>query len=314
MDVADRAGRLEVTSVGYDRVEVTDQGEKQPAKANGIVFTNEYAPAATAVQLTAVKTLENRELKNGEFRFLVYESNKRFTVAAKDEPIRVATNGVSDDAGNNVIFDEIVYTKPGTYYYVICENSAYQFQSDIGYDTGLYYVTVEVADAGAGELTCRVSITKNGEAVEKVHFVNVWYRGALQIDKKFVGELPVDKRPESVKVTVSGPNGYERALELTAENGWTATLSDLILGTYTVTEDVESAHVESYWFEVRGAGEVELKAEQTAVVTLTNDYRYIPETGDFSSPAVWAGVAGLSLLGVPVLFFKRRKEEENGAQ
>ena len=72
--------------------------------------------------------------------------------------------------------------------------------------------------------------------------------------------------------------------------------------------------MESYWFEVRGAGEVELKAQQTAVVTLSNDYRYIPETGDFSSPVLWAGVAGLSLLGIPVLLFKRKKEERTDAQ
>lgn len=55
-----------------------------------------------------------------------------------------------------------------------------------------------------------------------------------------------------------------------------------------------------------------LKTENTVVVTLTNDYRYIPETGDSSNPILWAGVAGVSLLGVPVLLLKRRKKEEEG--
>ncbi len=303
------AGQLKVTAVKYDYVEVTADGEKLPAQASGIVFTNEYDPADASVQLSAVKKLENRDLQIGEFRFVIYEANESFHVPVGAEPFRVATNGAADSEGNNVFFDEIVYTEPGVHYYVIGENVSYNFQSDIGYDTSLYDVKVEVTDSGKGELETHVTITENGEAVDQAVFVNTWYLGALTVEKKFDGELREDQRPKAIKVTVAGPNGYSREIELTAENNWTVTLTDLVLGTYTVTEDAKSAHVENYWFEVRGAGEVELKPEEVVVVTLTNDYRYIPETGDFFSPVVWAGIAGLSLLGVPVLLFKRKKEE-----
>ena len=312
VNVEDKKGKLEVTSVKYDFVEVTADGAKLPALATGIVFTNVYEPAQTAVQLTATKTLKNRGLKVGEFQFLVYEANAKFTVAAGAKPILKATNSKADAQGNNIFFDEIVYTKPGTYYYVICENASYNFQSDIGYDTSRYGVKVEITDSGEGELNRHVTVVKNGEAVEKVSFTNVWHRGALTVEKKFVGDLPENLRPAAIKVTVAGPDGYNHELELTAANNWTVTLTELKLGTYTVVEDTHSAHVENYWFRVKGAGEVVLKAEDAVVVTLTNDYRYIPETGDLSHPFLWAGVAGMSLLGVPVLLLKRRKKEEEG--
>ena len=54
--------------------------------------------------------------------------------------------------------------------------------------------------------------------------------------------------------------------------------------------------------------------DETVVVTLTNDYRYIPETGDSFHPVVWVCTATLSLLGIPVLLLKRRKEEECAAE
>ena len=312
VEVKDNKGQLEVTSVKYDWVEVTAQGAKMPATATGIVFTNTYEPAVTSVQLTAAKTLANRELKAGEFGFLVYEADANFSVATGAKPFRSATNSKTDAQGNNIVFDKIDYAKPGTYYYVVCENASYQFQSDIGYDTSLYGVKVEITDSDEGELKQQVTFFKNGETVEKVRFANVWYQGALTVEKKFAGDLPENLRPEAIKVIVAGPDGYSQEIELTADNNWSVTLSDLKLGTYTVVEDTRSAHVENYWFKVKGAGEVALKAEDTVVVTLTNDYRYIPETGDFFNPVIWAGVAGVSLLGVPVLLLKRKKEEEEG--
>ena len=253
VEVKDNKGKLEVVSVKYDYVEVTADGEKQPATATGVVFTNVYAPAETSVQLSAVKTLKNRDLKTGEFQFLVYEANEKFAVAAGAKPILKATNGKANAQGDNVIFDKITYTEPGTHYYAICENTSYNFQSDIGYDSSLYGVKVEVTDSGEGELSSHVTVVKNGKTVEKASFTNVWYQGTLTVEKKFDGDLPVNLRPAAIKVVVAGPDGYTKEIELTAENNWTVTLTELKLGTYTVVEDTYSAHVENYWFRVSGA-------------------------------------------------------------
>jgi len=97
--------------------------------------------------------------------------------------------------------------------------------------------------------------------------------GTLTITKAFAGDLPANLRPAEIKVTVTGPNNYRNEVSLTAANNWTAALSGLAVGTYTVTEDLDSAKVANYVVTAAPVDDVEFTNSVTrAAVTLTNTY------------------------------------------
>ena len=59
--------------------------------------------------------------------------------------------------------------------------------------------------------------------------------GKLVITKAFEnGYIP--EGLTRVSVQIGGPNGYSKIVELNNENGWSVTVDDLVLGSYTVTE------------------------------------------------------------------------------
>lgn len=132
------------------QVEVTDDGTGQlkasepklVKKYNGtefvaagdndtLTFTNTYAPKGTQLVLTGDKKLIGRDLKDGEFSFVVTENGKDVTY------------GINDGEGN-IIFQAIPYTTVGDHTYTITEvNSGLK---GVDYSTAAYTVTVKVED------------------------------------------------------------------------------------------------------------------------------------------------------------------------
>ncbi len=154
--IYDKAGTYEyeisevkgsVPGVTYDEkvhkitVTVTDNLEgKLEAKAEGInnlVFTNVYKAAPTTAQINAIKKLTGRDMKAGEFKFVLEDKdgNKIYAVNTAD---------------GTVTFEKITYTEAGTYTYKLYEekgNAEY-----VKYDEKVYTVTVVVEDDLEGSL------------------------------------------------------------------------------------------------------------------------------------------------------------------
>jgi pilin isopeptide linkage protein len=99
---------------------------------------NKKAP--TKIQLTGTKTLEGRDLAEGEFSFTLEGSND-----AGKNSLGNKTITVTNDANGNITFPEIVYTQKGEYRYVVKEvNNALP---GVTYDTEDVNVVVSVEES-----------------------------------------------------------------------------------------------------------------------------------------------------------------------
>ena len=122
--------------------------EVEGVKDEKLTFTNKYEAEGTSVSLAAVKTLNGRDLKDGEFSFELKDE--------KGEVLQTKTN----DINGAVQFDAISYDKAGVYKYTVSELSGKA--KNMTYDDTVYHVTVKVEDNLKGYLTATVDY--DGEA------------------------------------------------------------------------------------------------------------------------------------------------------
>ena len=134
IDVTDAGGYLEAAVQYFEGNTKTELPE----------FENEYTASPTGVSLGASKILTGRDLKDGEFAFVLKDADGN-TV---DETV--------NDANGSVKFDEITYDQVGTYRYTVSEVKG--DDTTITYDETVYDVTVEVTDNGIGALEPVVTI------------------------------------------------------------------------------------------------------------------------------------------------------------
>ena len=142
---------------GYIKAKVTYTVNGEPY--DNVVFTNAYSYRSTSVQIGAIKKLEGRDLKDGEFTFLLED--------AEGNLISKAVN----DADGKVVFDKIDYDEPGTFNYVVSEVSGES--EGVTYDENRYNVTVTVTDSEKGYLEAEIT----GD--EGLTFVNVYEKPAI---------------------------------------------------------------------------------------------------------------------------------------
>ena len=121
-----------------------------------IEFFNRYRAASVNVVLKGTKTLEDGELADGEFTFVLTD--------AEGQVVETVTN-----ANGAFSFAALTFDAPGTYTYTIHEDAS-EDRIDIIYDQTVYQVTIEVTDGLEGFLVATV----NGEAAEdfSADFVN----------------------------------------------------------------------------------------------------------------------------------------------
>ena len=112
------------------------------ATGKTVAFKNTYTADPTSVSLGAGKLIKGRDLKAGEFSFLLSDADGKEIDTAKNEE-----NGA-------VTFKTITFDKPGTYSYEIREvlpedddskTDGIQ-SSNVTYDENIYHVTVDVKD------------------------------------------------------------------------------------------------------------------------------------------------------------------------
>ena len=131
---------------------------KLEGTAESAGFANKYHAMPTQVSIGAIKVLEGRELKKGEFSFKLVGEDIESTV--------------TNDADGKINFDKFEYDEPGTYVYTISEVKG--DEAGMTYDKSVFTATVNVVDDGEGNLKAHVAFTKGDKNVEGIVFNNAY--------------------------------------------------------------------------------------------------------------------------------------------
>ena len=155
----------------------------------GIVFNNSYkAVNGDEIKLQIKKTLNGREMREGEFDFQLFHEGS--TV-----PVDIATND-----GNGIVTLSRKYpatVAPGTYTYIIKE--AVGTLSGMTYDTATYTINVRITDDGNGNIIAELVdgngnvIPENQEGIvdltNEIEFVNTYVPGDVLVQLEATKEL-----------------------------------------------------------------------------------------------------------------------------
>ncbi len=153
-----------------------------------------------------------------------------------------------------------------------------------------------------------VFVEENGKVYQVenkagVGFINDAMRGNLKIVK-----TSSDGKVDGFSFRVTGANGYDKTF-VTDENG-EILIENLRIGEYTVSEVSDKASAN---YVLPADKEATIKVGSTTVVTMHNELRDTPKTGDDSRLGLWFALAGLSVLGITattVVALKKRKKED----
>ena len=153
-----------------------------------------------------------------------------------------------------------------------------------------------------------VSIEEDGKiyTVENeggVGFINAAQKGSLKIVK-----TSSDGKVEGFSFRVTGKD-YDQTFKTDA-NG-EILIEGLRIGEYTVSEVSDNA---SAGYILPAEKQATVKTDATTIVEMHNELRETPKTGDDFNPALWAGLAAISVIGAGVLGFvgfKNRKKKED---
>ena len=153
-----------------------------------------------------------------------------------------------------------------------------------------------------------VSIEEDGKiyTVENeagVGFINAAQKGSLKIVK-----TSSDGKVEGFSFRVTGK---DYAQTFTTDANGEILIEGLRIGEYTVSEVSDDA---SAGYILPAEKQATVKTDATTIVEMHNELRETPKTGDDFNPALWAGLAAVSVIGAGVLGFvgfKNRKKKED---
>lgn len=135
-----------------------------------ISFTNSYQAASVSLPLGGKKTLMGAELKDYTFRFLLHTADENFT--ASSTVFQTVTCGSTGEFS----FEQLTFTKAGTYRYVVTEDATAAVEG-MTYDDTAYQITVVVSDPGDGQLVIsEFTMNAGGEAVTDILFENTYVK------------------------------------------------------------------------------------------------------------------------------------------
>ncbi len=138
-----------VTTTVVDRGDGTLGVTHELKDAREAEFVNAYEASPTKLALTATKVLEGADLKAGQFTFKLSGGGVEGTA--------------KNDANGQVRFEELSFTRAGTYTFTITEvNDGQQY---VTYDETARKVTVTVTDDGKGNLIASVNQDEAGACV-----------------------------------------------------------------------------------------------------------------------------------------------------
>jgi len=126
---------------------------KQNGQNAQLKFENSYTVSQTTAQFRGQKILDGKQLTAGQFSFGLYELDE------DGNPVLLQTK--RNLAGGGIVFDEITYTEPGDYRYIIREaiplDAVNNVKDGITYDDHICEITVSVGDNGDGTMTADVA-------------------------------------------------------------------------------------------------------------------------------------------------------------
>lgn len=303
----DSKGELMTSEDGFAVVDKANSQKGTVGQATQVGFTNVYSVESTKVEnaFKVQKKISGRNwMTSDAFTMtLTAQGEAPMPKGVKDG---VSTIGLHKDAqvGN---FGTIEYTKPGTYTYVITEQSG--DEAALTFSKATYRATVTVTDNGAGKLSAKTKIAQltddAGDAVERTVeaavFTNTAKTGSLTVKKTVVGGDSQREFGFTVALAdggggpVSGTFGKgEHAVTFTdgkatftLKDGGEKTITGLPVGAcYTVTEDA----AEGYTTTVNGADGSKAEGavtEDGATVAFTNTYGTATEGRDVSTAGLF---------------------------
>lgn len=299
----DSKGELMTSEDGFAVVDKANPQKGTVGQATQAGFTNVYSVESTKVEnaFKVQKKIFGRNwMTSDAFTMtLTAQGEAPMPKGAKDG---VSTIELHKDAqvGN---FGAIEYTKPGTYTYMITEQSG--DEAALTFSKATYRATVTVTDNGAGKLLAKTKIAQltddAGDAAERTVevavFTNTAKTGSLTVKKTVVGGDSQREFGFTVALAdgdgepVSGTFGKgEHAVTFTdgkatftLKDGGEKTVAGLPVGAcYTVTEDA----AEGYTTAVNGADGSKAEGavtEDGTTVAFTNTYGTTTEGRDVST-------------------------------
>lgn len=173
-------GTVTKETVGGVLTEVTDY--KNITDTGSIVFTNTYNADPAHVTITATKTLTGRDLRDGEFKFDLYQTGANYDHTGLTPVQDDVVLSLNADGTGTVTFMSMTYDAEGTYHYVVVEDEAKEF--GITPDTTAHKIEITVTDNHNGDLIAAIRV--NGHSVtgstgEKVLFENTYDAEATDI-------------------------------------------------------------------------------------------------------------------------------------
>ena len=303
----DSKGELMTSEDGFAVVDKANPQKGTVGQATQVGFTNVYSVESTKVE-NAFKVQKKISGRN----WMTSDAFTMTLTAQGEAPMpKGAKEGVSTielhkdaQVGN---FGTIEYTKPGTYTYVITEQSG--DEAAFTFSKATYRATVTVTDEGAGKLSAKTKIAQltddAGDAVERTVeaavFTNTAKTGSLTVKKTVVGGD--SQREFGFAVTLADGDGEpvsgtfgkgEHAVTFTdgkatfkLKDGEEKAVAGLPVGAhYTVTEDA----AEGYTTTVNGADGSKAEGavtEDGATVAFTNTYGTAAEGRDVSTAGLF---------------------------
>lgn len=303
----DSKGNLMTSEDGFAVADKANPQKGTVGQATQVGFTNVYSVESMKVEsaFKVQKKISGRNwTKADAFTMtLTAQGEAPMPDGAKDG---VATIELHKDAqvGN---FGAIEYTKPGTYTYMITEQSG--DEAALTFSKATYRATVTVTDNGAGKLLAKTKIAQltddAGDAaertVEAAIFTNTAKTGSLTVKKTVVGGDSQREFGFTVALAdgdgepVSGTFGKgEHAVTFaggktifTLKDGGEKAITGLPVGArYTVAEDA----AEGYTTTVNGADGSKAEGavtEDGATVAFTNTYGTATEGRDVSTAGLF---------------------------
>lgn len=303
----DSKGELMTSEDGFTIADKANPQKGTVGQATQVGFTNVYSVESTKVE-NAFKVQKKISGRN-------WMTSDAFTMTLTAQGEAPMPKGVKDGVSTIELhkdaqvgnFGTIEYTKPGTYTYVITEQSGDEVA--LMFSKATYRATVTVTDEGAGKLSAKTKIAQltddAGDAaertVEAAVFTNTAKTGSLTVKKTVVGGD--SQREFGFAVTLADGDGEpvsgtfgkgEHAVTFTdgkatfkLKDGEEKAVAGLPVGVrYTVAEDA----VEGYTTTVNGADGSKAEGavtEDGATVAFTNTYGTATEGRDVSTAGLF---------------------------